>query len=222
MPTTPLPRLAAIVAILMAIGSVGVENTDGIDPITASQAGFQDVDDEVIVTGRPLDRHKVVSLETMMGIYQSRQQGSILYRQQRYADALPYLLAAARRGFKFAQARVGFILQQGPDGVPKDPEAAVAWLGVAATNPTHPEIRNYFNDVWKRIPDHHRGALQDTIDDYVERYGARANRVACDMSHKAGTWIKPLTCRFQDEHLYKIGADFDPHAFATSSLESSP
>ena len=204
---------AIALAALVAATSLGAERG-------TVEGRFDDVDEEVIVRGERDDSHQVVNLETMMGIYQSRLQGSILYRRQEYAEALPHLLAAARRGFKFAQARVGFILQQGVDGVPQDPQAAVAWLGVAATGDTHPEIRNYFKALWTKIPDQQRPALEDLIRVYNDRYGSRANRVTCDMSHKAGTWLKKLTCRFQDEHLYKIGADFDPHGWATSSIET--
>lgn len=207
-------RCGIAVALLVAASSLGAEQAS-VDP------RFDDVDEEVIVTGERDDSHQVVNLETMMGIYQSRLQGSILYRRQEYAEALPHLLAAARRGFKFAQARVGFILQQGVDGVPQDPQAAVAWLAVAARGDTHPEIRNYFRALWAKIPDQQRPELENLIEVYVQRYGSRANRVTCDMSHKAGTWLKKLTCRFQDEHLYKIGADIDPHGWATSSVESS-
>ena len=204
---------AIALAALVAATSPGAERG-------TVEGRFDDVDEEVIVRGERDDSHQVVNLETIMGIYQSRLQGSILYRRQEYAEALPHLLAAARRGFKFAQARVGFILQQGVDGVPQDPQAAVAWLGVAATGDTHPEIRNYFKALWTKIPDQQRPALEDLIRVYNDRYGSRANRVTCDMSHKAGTWLKKLTCRFQDEHLYKIGADFDPHGWATSSIET--
>ena len=215
MPTCKLYcRCGVALALLVAVDGLGAEG-DSVDP------RFDDVDEEVIVTGEPVDRHQVVNLDTMMGIYQSRLQGSIHYRRQEYAEALPHLLAAARRGFKFAQARVGFILQQGVDGVPQDPEAAVAWLGIASKGDTHPEIRNYFNALWDRIPTQRCPHLEDLITVYDERYGSRANRVTCDMSHKAGTWLKKLTCRFQDEHLYKIGADFDPHGWATSSTASS-
>ena len=215
MPTSRIFRRCGIaLSLLIAVDGLGADRGTA-DP------RFDDVDEEVIVTGERDDSHQVVNLETMMGIYQSRLQGSILYRRQEYAEALPHLLAAARRGFKFAQARVGFILQQGVDGVPQDPEAAIAWLAVAARGDTHPEIRNYFKAMWAKIPDQRRPALENLIDVYVQRYGSRANRVTCDMSHKAGTWLKKLTCRFQDEHLYKIGADFDPHGWATSSVESS-
>ena len=208
-------RRCAIALVLTVAANGAVAEQAAVDP------GFDDVEEEIIVRGERDDSGQVVNLETMMGIYQSRLQGSILYRRQEYAEALPHLLAAARRGFKFAQARVGFILQQGVDGVPQDPEAAVAWLAIAARGDTHPEIRNYFKALWAKIPDGQRPALEDLIDVYAQRYGSRANRVTCDMSHKAGTWLKKLTCRFQDEHLYKIGADFDPHGWATSSVESS-
>lgn len=158
--------------------------------------------EEIIVTAPPVDPFQVQSLETINQIYNSLERGGRLYKQHRFKEALPFLLAGARRGFKYAQARVGFIYQQGLDGVPQDPQAAVGWLGVAASSPTHPEIRNYFNRTWSRIPAEYHRTFQDIVDIYVERYGNRPNRVGCDLSHTAGSHIRSLTCRFEDEYLY--------------------
>ena len=178
-------------------------------PLAAADAGGEsaasranDVIEEVIVTAPEVARDKVQSLETIYEIYQARQTGAILYKQQKYREALPHLLQAAKRGFKFAQARVGFIYQQGLDEVPQDPEAAVGWLGVAAQGRTHPEILNYFNNLWARIPESYRPGFEEIIDYYVATYGNRANRVGCDLSHRAGTYMRELTCRFEDENLY--------------------
>lgn len=159
--------------------------------------------EEIIVTAPPVDPFQVQSLETISRIYNSLERGGRLYKQHRFKEALPFLLAGARRGFKYAQARVGFIYQQGLDGVPRNPQAAVGWLGVAASSPTHPEIRNYFNRTWSRIPAEYHQTFQDVVDIYVERYGNRPNRVGCDLSHTAGSYIRQLTCRFEDEYLYQ-------------------
>ena len=159
--------------------------------------------EEVIVTAPPPDRYRVQTLELINAIYRAREKGAWLYRQQRYSEALPHLLAAAKRGFKYAQARVGFIYQQGLDDIPQNPEAAVGWLGVAAHGITHPEIRNHFNRTWSRIPEPYHAAFEEVIDNYVALYGNQANRVGCDMSHKAGSYIRGLTCRFTDEYLYQ-------------------
>ena len=140
-------------------------------------------------------------MEYLLEVYDARRTGADLYRRGRYEEAFPHLLVAARRGFKFAQARVGFLYQQGL-GTPQDPEAAIGWLGVAAKGETMPEIRNHFNALWEKIPDVYRPRLREVIDGFDAKYGARANRVACDTSHKAGTFTKRLTCRFMDEHLY--------------------
>ena len=104
-------------------------------------------------------------------VYESLRTGGRLYKERRYREALPDLLVDARRGFKFAQACVGFIYQQGPDGVPRNPEAAVGWLGVAARGPTHPEIRNYFDNLWQRIPEAYHPSFTEIIDTFEERYG---------------------------------------------------
>lgn len=97
-----------------------------------------------------------------------------------------------------AQARVSFLYEQGL-GTSRDPVAAVAFLGVAAKPPTHPEITVRFNRIWDRVPEDMRPWLEQLIDAYDAKYGTRANRVSCDLSHRAGTHIKKLTCRFTDE-----------------------
>lgn len=178
-----------------------IEVLDEPTRTVAAPTGEEHIE-EVIVTAPPVDPFRVQSLETISQIYNSLERGGRLYKQHRFSEALPFLLAGARRGFKYAQARVGFIYQQGLDGVPQNPHAAVGWLGVAASSPTHPEIRNYFNRTWNRIPAEYHPSFQEIVDTYVERYGNRANRVGCDLSHTAGSHIRSLTCRFEDEYLY--------------------
>ena len=171
---------------------------------TAGTSGrrLSDNIEEIIVTAPRPDRGKVPTYERVFQIYESRRKGASLYKQGKYEEAFPHLLAAARSGFKFAQARVGFLYQQGL-GTPQDPYAAVGWLGLAAEGTSHPEIKNYLRDLWARIPEPYVADLEAVIDEYREKYSASANRVGCDMSRKAGTYIKKLTCRFMDEGIYQ-------------------
>ena len=115
-----------------------------------AESGDDDVE-EVIVTASPPERGKPPTLEFLTEIYGNRQSGSLLYRRGNYAESFPYLLAAARRGFKMAQARVSFLYYHG-FGTPRDTVAAVGFLGLAATPPTLPEIRRRFDEVWDRVP----------------------------------------------------------------------
>ncbi len=141
---------------------------------------------------------KIPSYEYMQQAYDARGRGAYLYKQGRFEEAFPYLHASAKRGFRLAQARVGFLFQQGY-GTEQDPHAAVAWLGVAARgNKTLPEIRNYFRDVWDRVPKDIRPELTQKIDDYVDRYGAKTHGVSCGLTGR----IKKLTCRFDNERIY--------------------
>lgn len=164
-----------------------------------------DAVEEIVVTATPPERGKPPTLEFLTELYDSRRNGSFLYRRGKHAEAFPHLLAAARRGFKMAQARVSFLYQQGL-GTPRDPIAAVAFLGIAAKPPTLPEISNSFKQVWERIPPDLKPRFEQLIEQYEARYGARANRIACDVSPSAGTHFKKLTCRFMDEcSLYAFG-----------------
>ena len=162
------------------------------------QGDHDDDVEEVVVTARPPERGKAPTLEFLTELYGSRRSGARLYRRGKHAESFPYLLAAARRGFKMAQARVSFLYQQGL-GTPPDPMAAVAFLGIAAKPPTHPEIRRRFHEIWGRVPPDLKPGFEELIEQYDANYGARANRISCDLSHRTGTHFKKLTCRFMDE-----------------------
>lgn len=163
---------------------------------SADGAGSSQVEEVIVTAPRPAPG-KVLPLEYMEQTYVARGKGSCLYRRGDFEGAFPYLLAAAKRGFKFAQARVGFLYQQGI-GVAQDPYAAVGWFAVAAEGRTHPEIRDYFKDVWRRIPEKYLPQFEAVAEEYRTRYGTKANRVACDMDRAMGSYMVRLTCRFID------------------------
>lgn len=154
--------------------------------------------EEVIVTGSLPDPGFRPTFEYMQQTYDARGKGGCLYRRGDFEESFPYLLAAAKRGFKMAQARVSFLYKRGL-GTPRDTEAAVGWLAVAAPGTTHPSIRYAFRDLWQRIPAEYLPHLERVADAYRSKYGSRRHRVNCDLSATASTHLKMLTCRFQDE-----------------------
>ena len=190
----------------------------GGEPVSApvERASPKDVE-EVVVTETAPKRGVIPTLELISEVYHARRQGGWLYKRGRYKEAFPLLLTAAKRGFKFAQARVGFLYQQGcpPWGdAPREPcewggpggksnvDPAIGWLALAAKPPTLPEIRGHFKKLWKRIPAQHHAHFDAVIANYEQRYGTKVNRIGCDRSHKAGTYMKKLTCRFLDEQVF--------------------
>lgn len=155
--------------------------------------------EEVVVIESPPEPGVLLQYEYMQHVYDARAKGSCLYKRGRYEEAFPYLLAAAKRGFKVPQARVGFLHQVGI-GTQRDPYAAVGWLAVAAQGRTHPEIRNYFKDVWRRIPAQHMPRFEEIASEYRSKYGSRRHRVACDLG---GAHLKThLVCWFVDEGIF--------------------
>ena len=185
------------------------------EPLDAALDLDREPDEEMIVTAPKPDRGQVPQFEYLLETYKARSKGSLLYRRGKFAESFPYLLVAAKRGFRLAQARVGFLFQQGI-GTPRDAEAAIAWLALAATPDTLPEIMNYFRTQWAKIPPEYIPQLEQVIDEYREQYGNRENRVVCDMSRKAGTHFKKLTCRFMDESIYQ---DFSDAINADQAIE---
>ena len=89
-------------------------------------------DEEMVVTAAPLAPGEVPSSRYIADTYNAVDEGTRLYQEERYKEALPHLEVAAKRGFKWAAARAGDIYLHGRGGAPKSISVGLAWLGVAA------------------------------------------------------------------------------------------
>ena len=132
-------------------------------------------------------------------IYDELAKGRRLFARNQVSEALPYLLNTAERGFKDSQAKVGHIYLTGIGDVDRDSEQAVGWLGVASSGTTSPTIRNYFNDVWKRIPERYVPYFEEVVEEYTRKYGERATGVVCELSRPLRSNLKTLGCYFEKE-----------------------
>ncbi len=174
--------------------------------------------EEVIVTG---ERQQDINPVVMSEIYNSSGKGGWLYRKGRYEEAFPHLLAAAQQGFKLAQARVSYLYQRGL-GVPRDAEAAIGWLGVAATPATTPEIRDYYKRVMAHFPESYGPRIEEIVDFYIAKYGSEATRVNCENTRLAGTHISRLKCDFLDAPDYRDVLDSGDLPAFTPPIGSGP
>ena len=129
-------------------------------------------------------------------IYAAAERGGRLYDLGRYADAVPYLTVAAERGFKVPQASLADILLNGRGGVPRDTEAGIGWLGVAAEPDTLSRIETYFDRVMNELPPDYRPTANRIVDRYTSAYGNLRHGVACRVY---GDVVQNLRCRFVDE-----------------------
>lgn len=129
----------------------------------------------------------------MAAVYDAGRQGLALYRQARYAEALPHLAKAAERGFKLPQAALADIYLNGLGGVPRDSRAGLGWLGVAAAPQTDARIAQVFEAARAKVPAEHEAAALRLIAAYRERYGHERHGVDCRV---VGSVVKDLRCRF--------------------------
>jgi len=201
MPTKDAPTLlfAALAAIDLA--GIGGNAAHAAATLPPSEPDVE----EVVVTAERLERGKVPSPTYMVQTYSVVNRGARLYRQGKYKEALPYLTTAAKRGFKWAQARTGDIHLHGRGGVPRNIEAGIGWLGVAATPRTAPAIRNYFKDVMSELPPEHVWHFATIVADYRRKWDSKGSRVQCErvpgkrIDGSKSLRIKRLKCTFMDE-----------------------
>jgi hypothetical protein len=200
-----------IFSVLLLVAVPWLASGEAVD--AATDAALADVDDtpaydlsdmdDILVEGEKTEIDPV-----MMGrIRYDHGRGARLYRAGKYEEALPYLLVAAKRGFKLSQARVSYIYHQGFGDIPRDAEAAIGWLGAAASPTSNPEIRNYFKRFRAGLPVEYHAVFDSIVEDYVARYGSKAVGMDCTNTRQAGTHISNLKCDFKDEYEFRDGLD---------------
>ncbi|MCY4143088.1 MAG: hypothetical protein OXG08_05280 [Gammaproteobacteria bacterium] len=144
-------------------------------------------------------RSAIENAFTFNDFHQVNDRGEYYYRIGRYKEAFPYLLASAKRGFKVAQAQVGYIYLTGQGAIKPSKATALAWLGVAASPKSDPEIKNYYKDLLKTIPEHLKPKIEQVVQAFIDKYGTKATGMSCDHVRRAGTHVSDLKCNFEGE-----------------------
>ena len=150
--------------------------------------------EEMTVVGK-----RLLTVDEQRALYRDLAKAKRLFSTNQVDEAFPYLLRTARHGFKGSQATVGHIYLQGLGVVERDSEQAVGWLGVAASGSTSPSIRNYFQDIWQRVPERYVPHFEEVVEEYRSKYGERATGVVCDMRRPLRSHMKSLGCFFEKE-----------------------
>jgi hypothetical protein len=116
--------------------------------------------------------------------------------------AFPYLLTAAQQGLKWPAAMIGYLYLSGKGGEQFTPpgtasaEAAIGWLGLAASDRSTHEIRQYFEKLQAQIPESRRGEVDEIVSDYVATWGPRAQGAVCRHGTDPGSAIRRFSCFF--------------------------
>ena len=171
-------RGARIFAVIAATGA-GAESDSA--PLGSAQESRPEGEyvEEVLVIAERLEKGKKPTGTIIVQTYNVRRRGMWLYEERRYREALPLLLLVAKRGFKWPQAMAGDVYLHGRGGVPRDLEAGIGWLGVAAAPRTEPQIDSYFRQVMAELPEPLRGDAVATVDRYRRQWDSNGWRVSC-------------------------------------------
>ena len=195
---------------MLCIGCSAGALGDGSPLADAESQGAERPLEEMTVTAR-----RVLNAQDRRRIYAELAEAKKLYSRNQIEAALPYLLSTAAHGFKDSQAKVGHIYLQGLGSVERDSQQAVGWLGVASSGATSPTIRNYFNDVWERIPEHYVPHFEEVVDEFTRKYGEGATGMVCKLDRPLRSHQKKLACFFKEDvedgrrglDMYKSGAE---------------
>ena len=174
--------------------------------------------EEVVVSGV---RDKILNLVTIQSFHQVYEIGEHFYRTGQYTKAFPYLLASAKSGFKMSQARVSYIYQQGLGDIPRNGEAAIGWLGVAASHPTDPQILTRYKDMMRKIPKSLETEVSEIVAEYRYKYGPDATGNKCQVIRSAGSHMAVLKCNFEEEFEMRDGL-FEELLAGLSGLDIDP
>ncbi|MXW53810.1 MAG: hypothetical protein F4X44_11090 [Gammaproteobacteria bacterium] len=193
------PAIVLLVVLLCTIGISPQEQSTELHPDSEDSSQRVEIEsslEEVIVEGI---QEEVLHAFQFDDFHEVNRTGEHYYLTRQYKKAFPYLLASAKRGFKMAQARLGYIYLGGLGGVKKSLPTAIGWIGVAAEPRSDPQIKNYFKRIMRAIPEDLKDEVQEVVDAFIERYGTDATGMSCIHTRIAGTHISTLTCNFKNE-----------------------
>jgi len=203
MTITPInsARLSVLVLLASSVAAAATPESSADDEADAAYV------EEMVVTAERLEKGEWPTGTIITQTYNVRQRGMLLYELGRYEEALPLLLVAAERGFKWPQAMAGDIYLHGRGGVPRDLRSGLGWLGVAASPRTSWQIDSYFRQAMAELPDRMRKTAEATVDEYRKRWNSRGWRVSCrrTVSGSPNSVVtslrlnKRLRCIFWDE-----------------------
>lgn len=198
--------LVVIAGILLSLQIAAQEldaeaNEESATTAEMARADPDAVMEEIVVEEERIKPFYEIDPVRMQRIRSDNGRGADLYAKGKYKEAFPHLLSAGESGFKVAQARLSFLYQRGL-GVPANAEAAIGWIGAAASRTTHQSIRNYYKKFLSNIPEENMPAVERIVANYVTRYGSKAVGMNCSNARISG-YISRLKCEFKDEYAFR-------------------
>lgn len=183
--------LVTTVFVVFGTSAFGSEkHTEIVLPGSDRDAGME----HLVVTGEAED-----SAEAERRAYLDHRRGMFLYANGSYDEALPYLISAAKHGYKDSQARLAHLYLHGLGGLNRSDVVGIAWMGVAAHGETTPIIQRHYDHLMSAVPAQHMTTLKKVVEEYVEKYGHFDQNVVCDIAKHASTFISKNRCYFEYE-----------------------
>lgn len=202
-----------ILALSMSISAERVTNE-----IVYDDEGNIQLEKMTIVGEKP---DQPLTHQEMLEAYEDHKEGNRLFDQKKYREAYPYLLSAAKVGFKDSQARLGFILLHGLGDVRAHHSRAIGWFSAAATGKTRPVVKRYYEMLMDSVPDSKLAAIQQVVEGYQETYGRNDPVVTCSKERMTRSHIKRLRCFFTDTMVAATALENDDYRAVMAGPEGS-
>ncbi len=185
--------------LLCAIPSIAQDTGTISDLITDSQnSAFKDLADSANYT----ERNIVMVAEDGSQIRKSQKDiddalkvGYQYYKEENYEEAFSILSKLAAMGNKEAQGIIGMMFLQGQH-VQKSTVSGMGWLGVAneSTKAKNKNVRKAYKQVYSQLSSEHQKVIDQTVADYVGKYGIATQNIVCKKVRNIGSNISKSVC----------------------------
>lgn len=149
----------------------------------------------------------IATFKSLRDLDDELKQGIEYYKANKYAEAYTVFSELSQWGVKEAQAILGGMFIQG-QYVDRSTERGLAWLGVAKEVRTQRSASKMYKHVYKQLNAEQQKYIDQMVDSYIAKYGAKAQNVNCSRRTYAGSNIPETSCKKQPNSnsvLYPIG-----------------
>ena len=195
----------------LAIAALVTQQVSAVEPIAHEivydEFGHIVLEELTITAARP-----PLTAEQTLEAYDSYQRGKELFEEEKYQEALPYILTAAKAGYKESQWELAMILLQGRGGVPRNDVQAIGWFAASAKGEkANRVVKRHFETLMDAVPVERTAALMQVVNKFRDRYGRDEPIILCKKERFTSSFVHALRCFFTDPQVANLAFELDSY-----------